>query len=177
MSKHLSEQQLELIQKTIEEQRMFGLTNDEAMQLVRKRINQDISDRHYYRIKQKVANDNEVNEWITTFARVGYLDHYQQRIKELLYVNQELMKLFSDELSRPNPNKHIISSFARNIRENESLLLAAGLGSPVLLQIKQLIDKGGAPANKLLNDRRYNNTNQESIKNSRPDRNTDEYRF
>ena len=41
-------------------------------------------------------------------------------------VNQELMKLFGDELERPNPNKHLISSLARNIREND-----AGLGSPV----------------------------------------------
>jgi hypothetical protein len=75
------------------------------------------------------------------------------------------------------PNKHLISSLARNIRENESLLLAAGLGSPVLLQMKQLIDKGGSQANKLLFNQRHNNTDTESIENSRPDRDIDNYQF
>lgn len=171
----LTEQQIETVNKTIEEQRMFGLTEHETLQLIQKRINRPLSRSKYYQLRQKVFNDNEVMTWITTFARVGYLDHYQQRIKELLYLNQELMKLFGDEVDRPNPNKHVVSSLARNIRENESLLLAAGLGSPVLLQMKQLIDKGGVAADKLLSgfdDKRHDNSDTELITNSGFNRNT-----
>lgn len=166
------------IKRTIEEQRMFGMSNKETLQLIEKRIGRSISEEQYIRYKNNILDDNEVRNWYFTFSRIGFLDHYKQRIDEVLYVLEKLMRKFAWETSKPieQQSVHILGSLSRNIRETEALLIALGLGSPILMQVKNLIDKGvsveGIDINEFTeHNERSNITDTESRKTYPEDRN------
>lgn len=139
MVKHFTDDEKNKIKREIEHAEMFGSTNDETMLAIEKIIGRPISRPWYFKLRKETINDNEVSTWIKNFARAGFIHHYQQRIKELMYSNQILLKMIEEEYSKPQQNKHLLNTLIRNHREHEALLLAAGFGSPVLLQVKELI--------------------------------------
>lgn len=142
--KNFTDKQLHDIENMIEQQRMFGYTDHQVVEILAKE-DISISERHYKRMKRKIANREEVTKWITIQAKAGFIDNYKQRVEEATYQNQRLLRLFEYETSKPieKQNVAIVSSLARGIRESIALLASLNLGSPVLLQVKELINKGG----------------------------------
>lgn len=75
MSRFISPHDLDLIKKCLEDQRMFGLTNAEALRLVEQRLGRTFGERQLERYKKQYLNDNEVKTWITTFSKAGFIDN------------------------------------------------------------------------------------------------------
>jgi hypothetical protein len=176
MSRFISPHDLDLIRKCLEDQRMFGLNNAETLRLVEQRLGRSIGERQLKRYKQQHLNDNEVKTWITTFVKAGFLDNYRQCIEEMIYVKNHLMRRFLYEVSKSSEEQSsgMINSLARGIREHELVMNSFNVGSPILLQVKEMIDRGLQDE---LNNQRSYITNKESRKDSRESRDTSEYRF
>lgn len=172
--KHFTSEEKEKINKIIFQARMVGATHEETRQIIEKQIGRPLSQAQYYRYRREVLDNDEVTGWITQFAKAGYIAHYRDVIDNLILVRQELMKVFIYECSKPDDEKSVgrISTLARNIRENELSLAGLGFGSPVLLKIKELIDKGDVRVTPEQQQqivdyyKRYNSTDQEPGENN-----------
>lgn len=91
------------------------------------------------------------------FAKIGFLDNYRQCIDEMVYVKNYLMRRYAYENSKPidQQNSGIINSLARGLREQDFLIASLSVGSPILLKIKDELDRGLQPANELDKHRSY----------------------
>lgn len=167
MTRQLTPEEREKVKREIEHAEMFGWSNEETMLVIEKMIGRPMSRPNYFILKKETLNDNEVTAWITTFGKVGYIHHFQKRIKEEEYTNQILLKMIEEEIHKHPQNKPLISSLIRNQREHALALAQLGLGSPILRTIKELIDKSNVNDNQ-----RYNITTEELRENSTEDRNT-----
>jgi hypothetical protein len=167
------------IKQIIREQKMYGWTNKEALEICKHRLRwrRGVGTRTYEIMKAEFANDNEVTEWITVQAKAGYLENYKQIVDEMVFVKQRILRNFDYETSKPieQQNPFIVSALSRNIREQLLALAALNVGSPILLQIKSLIDKG--LANEFFNHNRFLTEDRKSPEDSGKDRTTsdDEY--
>lgn len=146
----LTDKEKEEIKQVVIEQRMFGYTNDESTKIASERISrkykirESITRRTYEIIKIQYAKDNNLTEWITVYGRIGYLDAYKGWVDNMEFIQQRSMRLFAYETSKPieQQSANKINSLARNIRETTIVLSSLGLGAPMLLQLKNAIDKG-----------------------------------
>ncbi len=173
----LKDKEKELIQEVIMEQKMFGYTDEESLNICNKRLpSRTISFRTYKTYKYRYAHQNEVTSWITTYSKAGYLDAYRGWIQEKIYLKQTLMKQFEFERQKPveeqNWNKTL--RLARGINEIIDSEASLGLGSPILYQMKMWIDKGLA-SDELLKRFGLPKRNQKSREDDKQDNTFDEY--
>lgn len=142
--KRFTREEIAEIEYMVQQQKMFGYSDAECLDILSKTIKSGVSERHFRRVKRRTENRNEITNWITIEAKAGFLAQYKQRIEELEYVLQKILRLFKYETDKPiqEQNSAKINSLARGIREHEALLSSIRLGAPILLQVKQLIDKG-----------------------------------
>lgn len=167
------------IKQVIREQKMYGWTDKESLAICKHRLKRvrGIGLRTYVSMKSEFANDNEITEWYAVQAKAGFLENYKQIIEEMIFVKQRLLLKFDYETSKPleEQSSHIVSILSRNVREQLLALAALNVGSPILMQIKTLIDKG--LANEFFNNNRFLKEDRESSEDRRENRNTpgDEY--
>jgi hypothetical protein len=140
----------EEIKQVVIEQRMFGYTNEESTKIASERISkkykirESITKKTYENIKVECARDNELTEWITVYAKVGYLDAYREWVDTMDFVKQRALRLLAHETNKPIEQQSVnkVNSLSRNIRETVIVQSSLGLGAPMLLQLKNAIDKG-----------------------------------
>ena len=140
------------IRQVIKEQKLFGFTNEEGAKICGERLHkkfglrESITKKTYENIKLDEANRDELTNWMTVYTKIGYLDAYKQWIEKTLFVEQKLLKLFDHLTSKPMDEQERLSgkinSTARSIRETVILHSSLGLGAPMILQMKNAIDKG-----------------------------------
>jgi hypothetical protein len=168
------------IKQVIREQKMYGWTHKEALEICKHRLKhrRGIGMRSYVSMVAEFAQDNEVTEWYAVQAKAGFLENYKQIIEEMMFVKHRLLRKFDHETSKPleEQNPFIVSTLSRNVREQLLALAALNVGSPILMQIKTLVDKG--LANEFFNNNRFLKEDRESPEDSGEDRATpanDEY--
>ena len=167
----------DIIMDVIMEQKMFGYTDEESLKIVNKRLpSRDISLRSYKHYKSEWMHKNEATGWLTIYARAGYLDSYKGWIRDKIYLKQSLMQEFEHERAKPieQHNSRKMISLARAINEIIDTEASLGLGAPVLLQMKQWIDKGLA-SDELLKRFGFPKGNKELREDNKQDNPPDEY--
>lgn len=148
----LTDAEKEEIRIVVQEQRLFGYTNEEAAKICGERLNRKfgkrdtITRRTYEIIKVDEADRGEVTNWVTTYATRGYLDEYRQWMLNSIFRQQRFAKIFdaltSEDMEQQKKNVHKINSVGRSWREEDILHSSLGLGAPMILQMKNAIDKG-----------------------------------
>ena len=148
----LTDDEKEEIRQVVREQRLFGYDNEDATKIASERLKKKFGRREaivkqtYINLKTDEADRNEVTNWITVYTTKGYLDSYRQWIEETIYSKQKLLALFEYMTSKPLEEQEKLSgkinSTARSIREATILHSSLGLGAPMILQMKNAIDKG-----------------------------------
>lgn len=173
----LSDDEKDEIRQVVKDQKLFGYTDAEASEIAGKLLHEKygrrekISTQTYKEIKWKEADRNEITNQITVYATKGFLAEYLQWMQETILIKQGLLRKFQFEISKPleQQNSHVIDKLARGIRESIILHSSLGLGSPMLLQMKNAIDKG--LADEFL-PKRITKGNQESREDSNEDYST-----
>lgn len=148
----LTDEEKDEMRQVVREQRLFGYNNDDAAKIAGERLakkfgrRESIAKQTYINLKTDEANRNEVTNWITVYTTRGYLDSYRQWMEETIYVKEKLLRLYEHLTSKPLEEQEKLSgkinSTARSIRETTILHSSLGLGAPMILQMKNAIDKG-----------------------------------
>jgi len=178
----LTEEEKNEIRQVVHEQKLFGYTNDEATQICIKRLQEKfgrrntLSRRTYEVIKVDEEKRSDATNWITIYSKGEYVANFRDWMLEGIYRKQKMMRLF-DELTNEsieNQKKNVakIDRLARSCREETMLQASLGLNAPIILQMKNAIEKGYAdeflPIGQLKRDK-------ESSEDDKRDISTDKY--
>lgn len=148
----LTKAEKEEVRQVVREQRLFGYENKEALRIASERLRtkykkrETISEKTWENIKRDMVESEEISEWITIYAKKGYIDAYREWMEETLWRKHRLARLFdaltNEPMEQQKKNVHKINSTARSLREETALHASLGLGAPMLLQIKNAMEKG-----------------------------------
>ena len=81
-------------------------------------------------------------QWISYYARQGFVEFYRKRIAEMEMIQKETLKQWLDETSKPESqkNKNLILKLVAELRSNNQHLTSLGMVTPIIGTIKNLID-------------------------------------
>jgi hypothetical protein len=140
-AKHKKYQLLEAVRNCL----TYSSTETEALAYIKNRTDEELSIRHYYRIKSFVQSDPSPTQlWLSQFTELGFVTEDRKHIDEVNKARSEMRRILLVEQSKPDDgeqDKHLISKLYSQIQENVKLASALNLGTPVVAQIKALIDK------------------------------------
>ena len=124
----------------------MGLARQEAVAYVRSRLgpeNNGFSEWAYQKYRHQALNTETNLEWITYYAREGFVNFYRKRIAEMEMIQKSLLKKWLVEDSKPYPqqNHNLIIKLTQEIRANNQRLESLGMVTPIIATIKTIIDK------------------------------------
>src|SRR5918993_2194337 len=142
IKKQFTKEQKHMLIQCIIDCDLFGLSDKEGIEYVKKKTGRSISLTSYQRYKKIALNDNAANAWIDHFARIGFIDHYRKRINEMETLQKIIYRQLNLELSK-NPeeqNKKYIIALSTEIRQNNIILCELGMGMPIIAKVKEKIE-------------------------------------
>jgi hypothetical protein len=152
-AKHKKYQLLETVRDCV----TYSLTESEALEYIKNRTGEELSTRHYYRIKGFVQSDPSLTQlWLSQFTKLGFVTEHRKHIEEVNKARAEMWRMILEEQVKPadQQDKLLIAKLYSQIQENIKLASALNLGTPVVAQIKAMVDKASSS----------NNNNNESNK-------------
>jgi hypothetical protein len=164
--KDYTKSEKQLLISLINDYSLFGLHDNEIIQMLSKKIGKKISETLFYRLKKeakKKRGDSE--QWLDNYAKYQYIEYYRDRMEELELVQKKLLKLLIEETEKEeNKDKSIINHLAKTISDNSKVLFDFGVAPPVISYIKSVISKN------YFNSQGNNTDNEEinTIKNNLP---------
>ncbi len=105
-------------------------------------MGKSISQGQYYKLKRQIESDDEVQQWLSNFSRVGFVLAHKKRIDEMELLQKIAFEMLSDEQSKPDSERdkslelQIMDAAARFNKR----LTALAAGSPVLAQMRAAIE-------------------------------------
>ena len=145
-AKHKKYQLLEAVRDCI----TYSLTEREALEYIKNRTGgEELSSRHYYRIKSFVQSDPSTQLWLSQFTKLGFVTEHRKHIDEVNKARSEMWRMILEEQSKPDEeqDKQLIAKLYSQIQENVKLASALNLGTPVVAQIKAMVDKASSNNN------------------------------
>jgi hypothetical protein len=144
-AKHKKYQLLEAVRDCI----IYSLTEREALAYIKNRTGEKLSTRHYYRIKSFVQSDPSTQLWLSQFTKLGFVTEHRKHIDEVNKARSEMWRMILEEQSKPEEkqDKFLITKLYAQIQENIKLASALNLGTPVVAQIKAMVDKAASSNN------------------------------
>ena len=82
-------------------------------------------------------------QWISYYARQGFVEFYRKRIQEMEMIQKETLKQWHIEMNKPDLQKdnNLIVKLVAELRANNQQLTSLGMVTPIIATIKNLIDK------------------------------------
>jgi hypothetical protein len=139
-AKHKKYQLLEAVRDCI----TYSLTEREALAYIKNRTGgEELSTRHYYRIKSFVQSEPSTQLWLSQFTKLGFVTEHRKHIDEVNKARAEMWRMILEEQLKPaeQQDKLLIAKLYSQIQENIKLASALNLGTPVVAQIKAMVDK------------------------------------
>ena len=133
---------------------LFGVHDDEIIQMLSIKIDKKISETLFYGLKKEdIARRGESEQWLDYYAKYQFIEYYRKRMEELEFVQKKLLKALIEETEKKeNPNKLLINQLSKTIGENSKILAEFGMALPLLSRIKSLIMIKYDPAKNNNND-------------------------
>ena len=121
----------------------YSLTEREALAYIKNRTGDELSTRHYYRIKSFVQSEPSTQLWLSQFTKLGFVTEHRKHIDEVNKARSEMWRMILEEKSKPDieQDKNLIAKLYSQIEDNLRLASALNLGTPVIAQIKAMVDK------------------------------------
>jgi hypothetical protein len=140
--KDYTKSEKQLLISLINDDSLFGATDNEIIQMLSDKTGKKISETLFYRLKKEdVKKRGESEAWLDYYARYQFVEYYRKRMEELEFVQKKLLKTLIEETERKekNPNKSLINKLSKTIGENSKVLAEFGMAPPLLSRIKSLI--------------------------------------
>jgi hypothetical protein len=134
----------------------YSLTEREALAYIKNRTGDELNRRNYYRIKSFGQSEPSTQLWLSQFTKLGFVTEHRKHIDEVNKARAEMWRMILEEQQiKPaeQQDKLLIAKLYSQIQENIKLASALNLGTPVIAQIKAMVDKASS-----------NNNNNESNK-------------
>ena len=120
----------------------YSLTEREALAYIKNRTGDELNRRNYYRIKSFVQSDPSTQLWLSQFTKLGFVTEHRKHIDEVNKARSELWRMILVEQSKPDEEQNkLITKLYSQIQGNIKLASALNLGTPVVAQIKAMVDK------------------------------------
>ena len=120
----------------------YRLSEKEALSYIKARLGREISPDVYYKRKKIVDSGEYAKEWLSYYRRVGFLVKHKQVIEVIERVKQDTIRDYLIEMGKPHEkrNPELIMKYRYEIRENTKLEQELSLGTPIIAQIKAMVD-------------------------------------
>ncbi len=141
--KNFTKEQKHLIRQCMLDSDIMGLGKQETIDYVKSRLNLDFSEGSYKKFRSEVLNDETTIQWISYYARHGFVEFYRKRIQEMEMIQKETLKQWHIEMNKPDLQKdnNFIVKLVAELRANNQQLSSLGMVTPIIATIKNLIDK------------------------------------
>ena len=154
-NKNFTKEQKHLIKQCMIDADIMGLSKQETIEYVKTRLNLDFSEGSYKKFRSKILNDDESSvQWISYYARQGFVEFYRKRIGEMEMIQKETFKQWHTERNKPDSqkDKNLIVKLIAELRSNNQQLTSLGMVTPIIATIKNIIDdKKEEEKNKIVN--------------------------
>ena len=143
--KNFTQEQKHLIKQCMIDADIVGLSKLETIDYVKSRLglNESFSESSYKKFRAEALNDesNDV-QWISYYARQGFVEFYRKRIAEMEMIQKETLKQWHIETNKPESqkDKRLILSLIAELRANNQHLTSLGMVTPIIATIKNVID-------------------------------------
>ena len=145
MPRRYTKEQKHLIKQCIIDADIMGLGRIESIAYVKSRLGlaeKSFSESSYKKYRaEALSDDNNVN-WISYYARQGFVEFYRKRIQEMELIQTNTFQQWLYETSKPNSqkDKHLILDLVSQLRANNQQLASLGMVTPIIATIKNIID-------------------------------------
>jgi hypothetical protein len=141
--KNFTKEQKHLIKQCMIDAQIMGLSEYETIEYVKSRLDLDFSEGSYKKFRSEVLNDDDSNvQWISYYARKGFVEFYLKRITEMEMIQKETFNQWFIETNKPNSqkDKNLILKLIAELRANNQQLTSLGMVTPIIATIKNIID-------------------------------------
>jgi hypothetical protein len=156
---NFNKEQKHLIKQCMIDAQIMSLSKSETIEYVKSRLNTDFSEGSYKKFRSEILNDNNNDDsnvqWISYYARKGFIEFYRKRIKEMEMIQKETFNQWYIETNKPDAqkDKNLIVKLIVELRTNNQQLTSLGMVTPIIATIKNIIDdKDHQQMNKIYND-------------------------
>jgi len=145
MPRRYTKEQKHLIKQCIIDADIMGLGRIESIAYVKSRLGlaeKSFSESSYKKYRaEALSDDNNVN-WISYYARQGFVEFYRKRIQEMELIQTNTFQQWLYETSKPNSqkDKHLILDLVSQLRANNQQLASLGMVTPIIATIKNIMD-------------------------------------
>ncbi len=145
-SKRFTKEQKHLIKQCIIDADLIGLGRAESITYVKSRLgldeNTSFSEGSYKKYRAEILSDDNNIEWISYYARQGFVEFYRKRIQEMELIQKTTFQQLIDETSKPDSQKdvNLILKLVAELRANNQQLSSLGMVTPIIATIKNIID-------------------------------------
>lgn len=176
--RRFTKDQLHIIKQSLIDADIMGLGKFETIAYVKSRLgsDNDFSEHSYNKYRNQVLNDETNINWISYYARQGFVEFYRKRISEMEMIQKETFKQWLVETNRADSNKdkRLILSLVAELRANNQHLASLGMVTPIIATIKNIMDKEKiGNASTIVNPIQYQ-VSRESTDTSRPETTPDQ---
>ena len=102
-NKDYSPREKQMMISLINEYSLFGATDDEMITILSLKIGKEnkekISKTLFYRLKKEAGKRGESEQWLDSFVKYQFVEHYRKRIEDLKYVQSDLLKVLAEKFN------------------------------------------------------------------------------
>lgn len=119
-----------------------NIPDNEALFLIQKQFNVKLPVHSYRNLKAEVMNNIEVQTWLNSYAKIGFVAAHIQDIERTKMMTDKLVSAFLTEMAKEHEerNYQLLSQLTRDYGNLTKLSVVLRAGAPVLARIKAMID-------------------------------------
>ncbi len=142
--KNFTQEQKHLIKQCMIDVDIMGLSKLDTIDYVKSRLglNESFSESSYKKFREALNDESNNVQWISYYARQGFVEFYRKRIAEMEMIQKETLKQWHIETNNPDSqkDKRLILSLIAELRANNQQLTSLGMVVPIIATIKNVID-------------------------------------
>lgn len=119
-----------------------NIPDNEAIFLIQKQFDVKLSRPSYYKMKNEVMSNVEVQTWLNSYAKIGFVAAHIQDIERTKMMTDRIVSAFLTEISKDHEERNypMISQLTRDYEKLAKLSIVLRAGAPILARIKAMID-------------------------------------
>ena len=146
-AKRYTKEQKHLIKQCMIDADIMGLGRVEAISYIKSRLGLDektsFSEGSFKKYRAEALSDETDVQWISYYARQGFVEFYRKRIQEMELIQKTTFKQWLVETNRPDSqkDKRLILALVAELRANNQHMSSLGMVTPIIATIKNIMDK------------------------------------
>lgn len=119
-----------------------NVPDHEALFVIDKQFGIKLSKSTYSNMKKEIMSNTEVQAWLNSYARIGFVSAHIQDIERTKMMTDKVVASYLMEMSKPHDERDyaMLSQLSRDYVALTKLAVVLRAGAPVLARIKAMID-------------------------------------